>query len=824
MLEKINKPNDIHKIALADFPQLAEEIRQFLIESVSHTGGHLASNLGVVELTMALHNVLEFPEDKIVWDVGHQAYTHKILTGRKEGFKNLRKEGGMSGFPKRCESDCDAFDAGHSSNSISAGLGYVRARDLQGQKYRVVSVIGDGALTGGMAYEALNNAAELKTNFIIVLNDNNMSISKNVGGMSSYLSALRTAEVYTGMKINVTKTLKKIPKVGTAVVDTMRRTKSSIKQLIIPGMLFENMGLTYLGPVDGHDMRQMMKLFNEAKRVEGPVIVHVLTQKGRGYEPASLHPDQFHGTGPFDIRTGRQLTVKKGPSWTDVFSDVMVRLGRENPKLVGITAAMKAGTGLVAFEKAFPERLFDVGIAEEHAVSFAAGLALGGMIPVVAIYSSFLQRAVDQMLHDVCMQNLHVIFAIDRAGLVGADGETHQGCFDLSYLTMMPNMTVMAPKNGRELEKMMEFAVHAAGPCAIRYPRGTALDGIHQAPPQIHEGEAEILRLGEKTAFLAVGNMVETALEAADLLKEEGEAATVVNMRFVKPFDTGMIDQLIEMHDCIITLEDNVITGGFGEQVADYICRRKKEVHIGLVGKYVQLHDAYLSVAEALRHAGYAYGTNIEIEWIDSETINEQTVESLLSGCDGVIVPGGFGNRGIEGKILTAAYCRTHNLPYLGICLGMQVAVIDFARHVCGMEDANSGEFDELSKYKVIDFLPDQSHQIDKGGTLRLGAYPCRIAKGTQMYRCYGTEEISERHRHRYEFNNLYRETLAEGGLVVSGTTPDGNIVKTVEIPQNDFYIGVQFHPEFKSRPNKPHPLFLGLIEAALTKKETNHA
>lgn len=453
MLEKINKPNDIHKIALADFPQLADEIRQFLIESVSQTGGHLASNLGVVELTLALHNVLDLPQDKIVWDVGHQAYTHKILTGRKEEFKNLRKEGGMSGFPKRCESDCDTFDAGHSSNSISAGLGYVRARDLLGQNYRVVSVIGDGALTGGMAYEALNNAAELKTNFIIVLNDNNMSISKNVGGMSSYLSALRTAEAYTGMKLNVTKTLKKVPKVGTAVVDTMRRTKSSIKQLIIPGMLFENMGLTYLGPVDGHNMRQMMKLFNEAKRVEGPVIVHVLTHKGRGYEPASLHPDQFHGTGPFDIKTGRQLSVKKGPTYTDVFSQAMVKLGKENPKLVGITAAMKEGTGLKAFEKVFSDRLFDVGIAEEHAVSFAAGLALGGVIPVVAIYSSFLQRAVDQMLHDVCMQKLHVIFAIDRAGLVGADGETHQGNFDLSYLTMMPNMTVMAPKMEENLKK-----------------------------------------------------------------------------------------------------------------------------------------------------------------------------------------------------------------------------------------------------------------------------------------------------------------------------------------------------------------------------------
>lgn len=580
MLEKINKPNDIHKIALADFPQLAEEIRQFLIESVSHTGGHLASNLGVVELTMALHNVLEFPEDKIVWDVGHQAYTHKILTGRKEGFKNLRKEGGMSGFPKRCESDCDAFDAGHSSNSISAGLGYVRARDLQGQKYRVVSVIGDGALTGGMAYEALNNAAELKTNFIIVLNDNNMSISKNVGGISSYLSALRTAEVYTGMKINVTKTLKKIPKVGTAVVDTMRRTKSSIKQLIIPGMLFENMGLTYLGPVDGHDMRQMMKLFNEAKRVEGPVIVHVLTQKGRGYEPASLHPDQFHGTGPFDIRTGRQLAAKKGPSWTDVFSDVMVRLGKDNPKLVGITAAMKAGTGLVAFEKAFPERLFDVGIAEEHAVSFAAGLALGGMIPVVAIYSSFLQRAVDQMLHDVCMQNLHVIFAIDRAGLVGADGETHQGCFDLSYLTMMPNMTVMAPKNSRELEKMMEFAVHAAGPCAIRYPRGTAYQGLEEFESPVRYGKSEILYRGKDTAILSVGSMMEVCEQVYKEMKNRGEEPTFVNARFVKPLDTELLDELAKDHKLFVTVEENVKNGGFGEHVAAYMEACHPEVRV----------------------------------------------------------------------------------------------------------------------------------------------------------------------------------------------------------------------------------------------------
>ena len=571
MLEKINKPNDIHKIALADFPQLADEIRQFLIESVSQTGGHLASNLGVVELTLALHNVLDLPQDKIVWDVGHQAYTHKILTGRKEGFKNLRKEGGMSGFPKRCESDCDTFDAGHSSNSISAGLGYIRARDLLGQNYRVVSVIGDGALTGGMAYEALNNAAELKTNFIIVLNDNNMSISKNVGGMSSYLSALRTAEAYTGMKLNVTKTLKKVPKVGTAVVDTMRRTKSSIKQLIIPGMLFENMGLTYLGPVDGHNMRQMMKLFNEAKRVEGPVIVHVLTHKGRGYEPASLHPDQFHGTGPFDIKTGRQLSVKKGPTYTDVFSQAMVKLGKENPKLVGITAAMKEGTGLKAFEKAFPDRLFDVGIAEEHAVSFAAGLALGGVIPVVAIYSSFLQRAVDQMLHDVCMQKLHVIFAIDRAGLVGADGETHQGIFDISYLSHIPNMVLMAPKNEKEMPAMMKFALEYNGPIAMKYPRGSVYDGLSEYNAPIELGKSEMIYEGQDVVILAVGNIMEECEKAVQLLKSQGYNPGLVNVRFIRPMDEEMLHVLSKKYSLIVTVEENQLIGGYGQMVSAFL-------------------------------------------------------------------------------------------------------------------------------------------------------------------------------------------------------------------------------------------------------------
>ena len=580
ILEKIRKPNDIHKIPLADFEPLAEEIRDFLIQSVSRTGGHLASNLGVVELTLALHNVLDFPEDKLIWDVGHQAYIHKILTGRKDEFSNLRKEGGLSGFPKRSESDCDSYDAGHSSNSISAGLGYVRARDILGQKHHVVSVIGDGALTGGMAYEALNNAAELKTNFIIIINDNNMSISRNVGGMSTYLSALRTAEAYTGMKMGVTKTLKKVPKVGTALVDTMRKTKSSIKQLFIPGMLFENMGLTYLGPVDGHNMRQMMKLFNEAKRVEGPVVVHVLTQKGKGYGPASAHPDRFHGTGPFDIQTGKALQKKTAPSYTDIFSEKMLSLGEKNKKLVAITAAMPDGTGLVGFSKKFPDRFFDVGIAEEHAVSFAAGLALGGLIPVTAIYSSFLQRAVDQILHDVCMQNLHVIFAIDRAGLVGTDGETHQGCFDLSYLSMMPNMIVLAPKNDRELEEMLEFAVSHQGPVAIRYPRGNAYQGLREHQEPIVYGRSEILAKGQKIAVLGVGSMLPSCEKVCQGLREDGYEPTLVNARFVKPLDVELLDQLAKDHSLFVTVEENVKSGGYGEHVSAYMEACHPEAHV----------------------------------------------------------------------------------------------------------------------------------------------------------------------------------------------------------------------------------------------------
>ncbi|CDB21017.1 1-deoxy-D-xylulose-5-phosphate synthase [Blautia sp. CAG:52] len=569
ILEKIKEANDVKQLSLSECEQLAQEIRDFLIRSLSETGGHLASNLGVVELTIALHRFLHFPEDKLVWDVGHQAYTHKILTGRKEQFATLRKTGGLSGFPKRKESDCDAFDTGHSSTSISAGLGLVQARDLKGENYQVVSVIGDGALTGGMAYEALNNAAELKKNFIIILNDNEMSITRNVGGMSSYLDHIRMAAPYTELKMGVTNALKKIPKVGDGMVDALHKTKSSIKQLVIPGMLFENMGLTYLGPVDGHDMRQLGKVLQEAKRKQGPVLIHVLTEKGRGYEPAMRHPARFHGAAPYEIETG--LPKSNGnPSYTDIFSTVMRKFGDREPDVVAVSAAMVPGTGLKRFGNMFPERLFDVGIAEEHAVTFAAGLALGGLRPVVAIYSSFLQRAVDQILHDVCMQNLPVVFAVDRAGLVGSDGETHHGCFDLSYLSMMPNMTVMAPKNKWELSDMLKFAIRQKSPVAIRYPRGEAYIGLEDYRAPIEMGKAEILEKGKEIAILAVGNMVRTAVQVTENLRNCGYEPTLVNMRFVKPLDMDLLEILREDHSLIVTMEENVKSGGFGEQVMTY--------------------------------------------------------------------------------------------------------------------------------------------------------------------------------------------------------------------------------------------------------------
>lgn len=614
ILEKIKEANDVKQLSLSECEQLAQEIRDFLIRSLSGTGGHLASNLGVVELTIALHRFLHFPEDKLVWDVGHQAYTHKILTGRKEQFATLRKTGGLSGFPKRKESDCDAFDTGHSSTSISAGLGLVQARDLKGENYQVVSVIGDGALTGGMAYEALNNAAELKNNFIIILNDNEMSITRNVGGMSSYLDHIRMAAPYTELKMGVTNALKKIPKVGDGMVDALHKTKSSIKQLVIPGMLFENMGLTYLGPVDGHDMRQLGKVLQEAKRKQGPVLVHVLTEKGRGYEPAMRHPARFHGAAPYEIETG--LPKSKGnPSYTDIFSTVMRKFGDREPDVVAVSAAMVPGTGLKRFGNMFPDRLFDVGIAEEHAVTFAAGLALGGLRPVVAIYSSFLQRAIDQILHDVCMQNLSVVFAVDRAGLVGSDGETHHGCFDLSYLSMMPNMTVMAPKNKWELSDMMKFAIRQNGPVAIRYPRGEAYTGLEEYRAPIEMGKAEVLEKGKEIAILAVGNMVRTAVQVTENLRKKGYEPTLVNMRFVKPLDTELLDIIKEDHSLIVTMEENVKSGGFGEQVMTYYGSR---MH-GPAVRIVAIEDRFVphgSVEDLMRQ-----------QQMDSDSVTERMLQ-----------------------------------------------------------------------------------------------------------------------------------------------------------------------------------------------------
>ncbi|QBE99124.1 1-deoxy-D-xylulose-5-phosphate synthase [Blautia producta] len=591
LLEQIKKENDIKKISPENFPQLAQEIREFLLEHLSRTGGHLASNLGAVELTMALHYVFDLPKDKIIWDVGHQSYTHKILTGRKEGFDELRKFGGLSGFPKRSESSCDAYDTGHSSTSISAGVGYVSARDLKHEDYRVVSVIGDGALTGGLAYEALNNAAQLKKNFIIVLNDNEMSISENVGGISQYLSNLRTAASYTGLKTEVKRTLNKVPGIGPAMVQRIHKTKDSIKQLIIPGMFFEDMGIKYLGPINGHDCGRMIQVFNEARKVEGPVLVHVLTEKGRGYEPAMRHPARFHGTAAFDLEHGIPLATSGKANYTDIFSTVMRKFGDREERVVAVTAAMPDGTGLKRFRNMFPERFFDVGIAEEHAVTFAAGLALGGMIPVVAVYSSFLQRAMDQVIEDVCLQNLHVVFAVDRAGIVGSDGETHQGCFDLSYLSMIPNMTVMAPKNKWELSDMMKFAVRHNGPIAVRYPRGTAYDGLEEYREPMVYGKSEMIFQGRDIALLPLGSMVRTAEEVYRMLKEDGKTPTLVNARFVKPLDTGMLDSLAEEHKVIVTMEENVRSGGFGSAVLSYM----HENHPGVEVEIVAVPDVFIS-------------------------------------------------------------------------------------------------------------------------------------------------------------------------------------------------------------------------------------
>lgn len=590
VLDKIQKENDIKKLTTEELDQLRREIRAFLIKSISKTGGHLASNLGVVELTMALHLSFDLPKDKIIWDVGHQSYTHKILTGRKEGFENLRKYGGMSGFPKTCESPCDCFNTGHSSTSISAGLGLAAARDITGEDYSVVSVIGDGSLTGGMAYEAMNNAALLKSNFIIVLNDNNMSISENVGGMSRYLGEFRTADAYRDLKNDIMNSLNKIPVYGERVVKRIRRTKSGIKQLFIPGMLFEEMGLIYLGPVDGNDIQAMCRTFAEAKRVDGAVIVHVLTKKGAGYLPAERHPARFHGAEPFDIATGLPSRPRTKANYTDVFSTVMKKMGERDPKVVAITAAMADGTGLKRFHNVYPERFFDVGIAEQHAVTFAAGLAKAGLKPVFAVYSSFLQRAYDQILHDVCIQNLPVVFAIDRAGLVGSDGETHQGIFDLSYLSTIPNMTVMAPKNKWELSDMIKYAIAFDAPIAVRYPRGEAYDGLCDYRAPVAYGRSEIIYLEKGVVLFALGNMVRIAEQVRNRLKEQGVSCTLINARFAMPFDQECIRRMAEKHSIFVTMEENVRSGGFGEHVESFIL--EEELPMNVVN--ISIPDCYV--------------------------------------------------------------------------------------------------------------------------------------------------------------------------------------------------------------------------------------
>ena len=580
VLDQIQNVNDIKNLTEEEIDTLQDEICTFLVESIAKTGGHLASNLGVIELTMALHLSFDLTKDKIVWDVGHQSYTHKILTGRKDGFEHLREYGGMSGFPKTEECEADSFNTGHSSTSISAGLGLAEAREITGQDYFVISVIGDGALTGGMAFEALNNASRMKTNFIIVLNDNNMSISENVGGLNKYLNDFRTADAYMDLKDGVVNSLSKIPVYGDRIVRKIRNAKSGIKQLFVPGMFFEEMGITYLGPVDGSNIKAMRRAFAEAKRVRGPVLVHVLTKKGNGYVPAERHPARFHGTAPFDIETGVPLHKQSKAHYTDVFSTVMKKMGEREPKLVAITAAMTDGTGLKRFRNLYPERFFDVGIAEEHAVTFAAGMAKSGLKPVFAVYSSFLQRAYDQILHDVCLQKLPVVFAIDRAGLVGKDGATHQGIFDLSYLATIPNLTIMAPKNKWELSDMLKFAIAADMPMAIRYPRGDACDLWKEKRAPIESGKAEVLCEGTEVALFAIGSMVETAWKVMEKLQERGISATVVNARFAAPLDKECICGLAQKHRLLVTLEENVASGGMGEHVAALLMEEQSRIKL----------------------------------------------------------------------------------------------------------------------------------------------------------------------------------------------------------------------------------------------------
>lgn len=570
ILETINSPADVKALSLEQLKQLAEEIRQLLISVISKTGGHLAPNLGVVELTLALHRVFTTPKDKIVFDVGHQSYIHKIITGRREQFSTLRQYGGLSGFPKRSESEHDAFGTGHSSTSISAALGMAVARDLQGEDYNVIAVIGDGSMTGGMAFEALNNAGTLHKKMIVVLNDNEMSISKNVGAMSEYLYQLRTGETYNKIKHDIEGWLKNM-EFGTDVLKAIRRLKGSVKYLMVPTSIFEELGFTYLGPIDGHDLQGLTEVLQAAKKIDGPVLVHVLTKKGKGYKPAEESPNKFHGTGPFDIATGKKIANPNAPiTYTEVFGRTLTELANADKDIIGITAAMPDGTGMSTFAKAHPERCFDVGIAEQHAVTSAAGAAAVGLKPVAAIYSTFLQRAYDSVLHDICMQRLHVTLCLDRAGLVGDDGYTHHGVFDYAYLRSMPEMTIMAPKDENELRHMLKTAVDFDGPFSVRYPRGSGA-GVSITEPMhsLPIGKAEVLREGKDVCLWAIGSMVQSALQAADKLAERGISAGVVNMRFAKPLDEELLLEQAAQYGKIVTLEEGVLQGGVGSAVLE---------------------------------------------------------------------------------------------------------------------------------------------------------------------------------------------------------------------------------------------------------------
>lgn len=570
ILDTINSPADVKALSLEQLKQLAEEIRQLLISVISKTGGHLAPNLGVVELSLALHRVFTTPKDKIVFDVGHQSYIHKIITGRREQFSTLRQYGGLSGFPKRSESEHDAFGTGHSSTSISAALGMAVARDLQGDDYNVIAVIGDGSMTGGMAFEALNNAGTLHKKMIVVLNDNEMSISKNVGAMSEYLYQLRTGEIYNKIKHDIEGWLKNM-EFGTDVLKAIRRLKGSVKYLMVPTSIFEELGFTYLGPIDGHDLQGLTEVLQAAKKIDAPVLVHVLTKKGKGYKPAEESPNKFHGTGPFDIATGKKIANPNAPiTYTEVFGRTLTELANADKDIIGITAAMPDGTGMSTFAKAYPERCFDVGIAEQHAVTSAAGAAAVGLKPVAAIYSTFLQRAYDSVLHDICMQKLHVTLCLDRAGLVGDDGYTHHGVFDYAYLRSMPEMTIMAPKDENELRHMLKTAVDFDGPVSVRYPRGSGV-GVSITEPMhsLPIGKAEVLREGKDVCLWAIGSMVQSALQAADKLAERGISAGVVNMRFAKPLDEELLLEHAAQYAKIVTLEEGVLQGGVGSAVLE---------------------------------------------------------------------------------------------------------------------------------------------------------------------------------------------------------------------------------------------------------------